>query len=161
MNILGFSLASSFHPLSETVSLSQLSLLKALIDRLLQDETEDLLQAPAATSKTIGKTETHTSNVISEPAVCKTLHLILPTYFFMISFQTMYLPFHKRIPKTQIKCKEILYLCQFHATSHQLLELHTTEDGDLNGQLSFVSNIYITDIPFIVILTSFLYSSAL
>lgn len=111
MNILGFSLAPSFHPHSETVSLSQLSLLKALIDRLLRDGTEDLLQAPAAASKTIGKTETHTSNVISQPGVCKTLHRVLPTYFFMISFQTMYLPFYKRIPKAQMKCKEILYLC--------------------------------------------------
>lgn len=82
INILGFSLASLFHSLSKTVSLSQLSLLKALTDRLLQHKTEDLLQAPAAASKTIGRTETHTSNVISEPAVCKTLHLILPTYFF-------------------------------------------------------------------------------
>lgn len=82
MNISGFSLAFPFHLLSKTVSLSQLSLLKALIDRLLRDKTEDLLRVPAATSQTIGKTETHTSNVISEPAVCKTLHLILPTYFF-------------------------------------------------------------------------------
>lgn len=82
INILGFSLASLFHPLSKTVSLSQLSLLKALTDRLLQHKTEDLLQAPTAASKTIGRTETHTFNVISEPAVCKTLHLILPTYFF-------------------------------------------------------------------------------
>lgn len=89
MNILGCSLAFLFCPLSKTVSLSQLSLLKALIDRLLQDGTEESLQAPAAASKTIGRTETHTSNVISEPTVCKTLHLILPTYFFIISFQKM------------------------------------------------------------------------
>lgn len=52
---------------------------------------------------------------------------------------------------------------QFHATSQQLSELHITEDYDLNGQLSvsIVSNMYNTDIPFIVILINFLCSSAL
>lgn len=46
-------------------SLSQLSLLKALIDRLLQEGTEDSLGA----RKTKETAETHTSNVISDYAV--------------------------------------------------------------------------------------------
>ena len=86
INISGFLLAFPFHPLSKTVLLSQLSLLKALIDRLLQDKTQDLLKAPVAASKTIGKTEAHTSNIDNEPAVRKPLHRILPTSFFFFFF---------------------------------------------------------------------------
>lgn len=46
----------------------QLPLLKALIDRLLQDGIEELLQV-LTTSKKKEKTDTHTSNVITEYTV--------------------------------------------------------------------------------------------
>lgn len=50
---------------------SQLPLLKALIDRLLQEGTEELLQMLGPSSKTKGNVETHSSNVIAEYTVCK------------------------------------------------------------------------------------------
>ncbi|XP_041833160.1 collagen alpha-1(VII) chain, partial [Melanotaenia boesemani] len=44
----------------------RLPLLKALIDRLLQDGVEELLHVLSTSKKTKGNTETHTSNVITE-----------------------------------------------------------------------------------------------
>lgn len=54
--------------LNKTVLFSQLPLLKALIDRLLQDGIEELLHV-LSNSKKI-KENTETSNVISENMVC-------------------------------------------------------------------------------------------
>lgn len=47
----------------------QLPLLKALIERLLQDGIEELLQVLDTTARATGEAET--SNVIAERAVCK------------------------------------------------------------------------------------------
>lgn len=47
----------------------QLPLLKALIDRLLQDGIEELLQVLGSVRKLGDNTETHTSNVITEYTV--------------------------------------------------------------------------------------------
>lgn len=55
----------------KTFFFSQLPLLKALIDRLLQDGVEELLHVLGTSKKTKENTETHTSNVITEYTVCK------------------------------------------------------------------------------------------
>lgn len=50
---------------------SQLPLLKALIDRLLQDGVEELLHVLGTSRKMKENTEIHTSNIITEYSVCK------------------------------------------------------------------------------------------
>lgn len=47
----------------------QLPLLKALIDRLLQDGIEELLRVLGTSQKTNENTKTHTSNIITEYTV--------------------------------------------------------------------------------------------
>lgn len=74
----GFVIASLFDRLNKNFSFffffGQLPLLKALIDRLLQDGIEELLQVLGTAAKQKDKTETHTSNVITEYTVCKLSH---------------------------------------------------------------------------------------
>ena len=57
--------------LNKTFFSPQLPLLKALIDRLLQDGIEEVLHVLGTSKKTKENTETHTSNIITKYTVCK------------------------------------------------------------------------------------------
>lgn len=68
-----FVIVSPFHLLNKKLHffLSQLPLLRALVDRLLQEGIDELHQVVGSGGKTKEKSETHTSNVITEFTVCK------------------------------------------------------------------------------------------
>lgn len=67
-----FVIVSPFHLLNRnSFFLSQLPLLKALVDRLLQEGIDELHQVVGSAGSTKGESETHTSNVINEFTVCK------------------------------------------------------------------------------------------
>lgn len=69
--LLEFVIASKFDLLH--IYFSQLPLLKTLIDRLLQEGIEELLHVLGTSKKIKENAEKHTSNVIAEYTVRKTL----------------------------------------------------------------------------------------